>query len=101
MVAKIAGPTAVAAAKGALERHMKQNLSNTAINSGATLNLPRVENPGRDLPTVDPTDTRIGTYDGKDRGLAKLLGALLVQNPNPPPPPAWSGEINPGQQYRG
>lgn len=84
MLAKIAGPPAAATAKGALERHFKQVLSYTPTKSLARKKSPRVEKPWGGLLTVDPTDTRIITYDGTERGLAKLLGAELVQYPNPP-----------------
>ena len=83
MSAKIAGPPAAATAKGAQERHMTQNLSNTPTKFFAIVKSPRAEKPCGGLPTVDPTDTRIGTYGGIERGLAKLLGAELVQYPNP------------------
>lgn len=63
---------------------MEQNLSNTPTKFGAIVKSPRLEPPRSNLPTVDPTDTRISTYDGTERGLAKLLGAELVQYPNPP-----------------
>ncbi len=96
MLAKIASPPAVTAAKGALERHQTRSLSNTPTNLGSIEKSPRVEKPWGGLLTVDPTDTLIITYDGTERGLAKLLEALLVQYPNPPPPPALGREIKPG-----
>jgi len=85
MLAKIAGPPAAVTAKGALERDCKQVLSYTPTKSLARKKSPRVEKTWGGLPTVNPTDSRISTYDGTNRGLARLLGNFLPSmNADPP-----------------